>query len=140
MKLHHIGMLSKDLDADAEHLCGACGYERASGRITDKIQTAEVLFLRLPGESSYLELVAPSGENSKIEGALKKGVKLHHICYQTENISADLENFRSKGFFVLCEPVEAAAFPGRRIAWIMDAKKNLIELVESGAEGMPLRA
>lgn len=138
MKIHHIGMLAKDIAAESERLCACCGYEKVSPLVEDKVQTAKVLFLRLPGDSPYLELISPIGENSKLSGALAKGATLHHICYETGDIFADLANFRANGFLTLCEPVAAPAFENRRIAWVMDAKKNLFELVEKGGN-LPLK-
>ena len=131
MKLHHIGMLSKDMRREAEHLRASCGYEIVSGEIVDEIQTAKVMFLKLPGGDSFLELISPYGDGSKLEASLKKGQKLHHICFQSDDIISDLKNFRSKGFFILSEPVGASAFPERKIAWVMDSNRNLFELVES---------
>lgn len=139
MLLHHIGMLAKDLRAEAERLRGVCGYEIVSDEIEDKVQTAKVMFLKLPQTDSFLELAAPLGENSKLARALKNGEKLHHLCFQTDDISADLKNFREKGFLILCEPVAAAAFKDRKIAWVMDSQKNLFELVESGSGELPLK-
>ena len=132
MKIHHIGVLVKDIPSEAVRLCACCGYEVVSPIVEDKVQTARVQFLRLPGDSPYLELVSPIGENSKLSGALQKGAPLHHICYQSRDICADLERFRANGFLTLCQPVPAPAFANRKIAWVMDAKKNLVELVEEG--------
>ncbi len=134
MKLHHIGMLSKDMRREAEHLRESCGYEMVSDEIVDEIQTARVMFLKLPGGDSFLELISPCGDDSKLDGAIKRNQKLHHICFQSSDILSDLRNFRSKGFFILSEPVEASAFPGRKIAWVMDSDRNLFEIVESGGD------
>ncbi len=142
MKLHHIGILSKDIERDARHLSQSCGYEIVSDIIEDKVQTVKVLFLKQKGDSSYIELVSPLEEISsggKIAVALRKGIVLHHMCYQTDNIERDLKNYRDNGFFVLCEPVAASAFKGRKIAWVMDSFKNLFELVENSAEDVPLK-
>jgi methylmalonyl-CoA/ethylmalonyl-CoA epimerase len=38
----------------------------------DAAQTAYVQFLRLPGETSFIEFVAPDGPQSKLAAAIKK--------------------------------------------------------------------
>lgn len=134
MVLHHIGMLTDDIEAAAARLRESFGYEAVSETIADPVQTALVRFLKLPSSKEYLELVCPDGENSKLSKALKKGVTLHHVCYQVRDIAAELGRLRSLGYLTLCEPVAAAAFPGRRIAWCMDASRNLVELLERGGD------
>ena len=99
MKIHHIGMLSANIEKEARHLCESCGYERVSDEIVDEIQTAKVLFLKLPAENSLLELISPHGENSKLDGAMKKGIKFHHICFQSDDMESDLKKFRNNGTF-----------------------------------------
>jgi methylmalonyl-CoA/ethylmalonyl-CoA epimerase len=46
----------------------------------DRLQTAFVQFLKLAGDRTYLELVAPDGHESKLMNAAKRG-GLNHLCY-----------------------------------------------------------
>ncbi len=131
MKLHHTGILTDNIEKSAEVFCKTCGYKLASEKIHDEVQTAYVQFLQLEEGMPYLELVCPDGENSKLSKALKAGVKFHHICYQVDDIKEALKKFRDENFFVIAEPTPAKAFEGRKIAWVMDANKLLIEFVEA---------
>ncbi len=131
-RLHHIGYLVADITAAAEHWQHSFGYQVESDVIEDPTQTARVQFLRLPGESHWLELVSPDGSDSKLQNALAKKIRLHHLCYEVENIETVLKSLRQAGLFIVSEPVPAQAFPGRRIAWVMDAGGYLFELVEAG--------
>ncbi|MBC2594326.1 VOC family protein [Ruficoccus amylovorans] len=130
--LHHTGYLVGDLPAAGAHFCGLLGYRVESAVIEDSAQTARVQFLRQPGADSWLELVSPASENSKLSSALKKGGGLHHLCYEVDELGAACAHLRAGGMFPLGEPVPAVAFPGRRIAWFMDARRLLVELVEAG--------
>lgn len=132
MKLHHIGILVNDIEAEAKQLCDALGYTPETEIIADPIQEAKVLFLKQPSANEYLELVSPLDDKSKLSNALKKAVRMHHICYQVKDIYAELQKLRDNKFFVICEPVDAVAFSNRKIAWAFDMFKNLIELVEEG--------
>ncbi|MEI6393246.1 MAG: VOC family protein [Verrucomicrobiota bacterium] len=134
-QLHHNGYLTADLEKAAATLEQRFGYVRESDTIHDAVQTANVQFLRLPGGRSCLELVRPDGPDSKLARTLKKhGEGWHHVCYEVADIAAAGASLRNQGMLCVCEPVLAVAFPGRRIAWFMDASGLLVELVEAGAD------
>ncbi len=132
LKLHHVGHLVKDIKAASRSLTQEYGYEIESKVIEDQVQTAFVQFLRLPKSSSWLELVSPNGENSKLSAALKRGGGLHHLCYEVENIDQACTELRNRKLALLSKPVPAVAFGGRRIAWLIDSTRLLTELVEAG--------
>jgi methylmalonyl-CoA/ethylmalonyl-CoA epimerase len=134
MRLHHIGIAVPDIAAAVEEFVGAFGYDVVTGIIHDPVQTAMAQFLKRPGESSCLELVAPDGPGSKLVGALKRGGGLNHVCYATGDIETDCVVLRDKGLVVIHEPVDAVAFPGRRIAWLMGSSRVLTELVDEGED------
>jgi len=134
MNLHHAGVLVRDIpEAAARYL--ELGYQLRTEVIHDPLQTAYVQFLKLPGDTAYLELVAPDGPDSKLGNALRKGVGLHHLCYTVVDIEDACGRLSSAGWFLVSPPLPAAAFPGRRIAWLRGADRLLMELLERGAEG-----
>lgn len=131
MKLHHIGYLTNNMQEEANRFCDLFDCRIATPKIRDEYQTAIVQFLSTNiSAQPYIELVTPASEDSKLTSAIAKGIKLHHLCFQVENIGNALTKLRENGFFTICEPVDAVAFPNRKIAWCMDMNKNLIELVE----------
>lgn len=136
--LHHTGMLVRDVEEAARHYCGLLGYRQESAVIDDPIQTARVLFLRLPGANSWLELIGPLGPSSKLSNQLAKGGGLHHLCYEVDRIEAAMGWYRDQGCMVVSVPVAATAFPGRRIAWLMDRHRFLFELLEAGSGQLSL--
>jgi len=138
-RLHHIGVAVRDIAAAAKELHDLFDYRIRSGLVHDPIQTAYVQFLQMEGDSSYVELVAPDGPNSKLVGALKRGGGLNHLCYATADIEGMCGELRAGGMVVIQEPVPATAFPGRRIAWLMGGGRILTELVEEGVERWSLK-
>ena len=82
LRLHHTGLLVRDLPTAAAELVARLGYVVESGVIEDPVQTALVQFLRQPGTSSWLELVTPNGPTSKLSRAVASGGGLHHLCYE----------------------------------------------------------
>ena len=132
LRLHHLGVLVRDISAAAQDFVSRLGYVGESEVIADPVQTAYVCFLRQHGTTSWLELIMPDGTGSKLTNALRKGGGLHHLCYEVSDISRACEHLRNQAMLMLAEPVPAAAFPGRRIAWFMDRSELLVELLERG--------
>jgi methylmalonyl-CoA/ethylmalonyl-CoA epimerase len=135
MTLHHAGIAVAEIAPAVELYIQRFGYTVASPVIHDPTQTAHVQFLQLPGETSFLEFVAPDSPASKLASFVAKGGGLNHLCYSVTDIAATVEHLRSTGMVTLCEPVAAVAFPGRKIAWLLGTDRTPIELVEAGAPG-----
>ncbi|MFQ5728832.1 MAG: VOC family protein [Waddliaceae bacterium] len=130
--LHHIGILVKDISQATTTYKMRFGYEIKSDVVHDPFQTAYVQFLKLPNGSDYVEFISPDGPKSKLTNALKKGGGLNHLCYMTDDIDSACEELRATGMYLLQPPVDAVAFKGRRIAWLMGREMIPTELVERG--------
>jgi methylmalonyl-CoA/ethylmalonyl-CoA epimerase len=133
--LHHIGVVVAEIGPAVAAYIADFGYEIHSPASHDPVQTVFYQFLRLPGDSTYLELVAPDGPESKLANALKKRNALNHVCYAVDDIEDACRILRDRGSFLIQEPQPAIAFKGRRIAWLLGGDAVLVELVERGPEG-----
>jgi methylmalonyl-CoA/ethylmalonyl-CoA epimerase len=133
-RLHHIGVVVEDLERAAAEYSQRWGYVVKSPVIEDPVQTARARFLKLEGDAHYLELLVPSGPDSKLSTALQKGRRLNHLCYVVPNIEAACATLRVQGMFLLQAPIEAVPFTPRRIAWLMGVDGIAIELVETGED------
>src|SRR5262245_9279611 len=113
LSLHHIGIAVADVaQATASHV-RVFGSEIKSDIVHDLVQTAYVQFVRLPGDSVFVEFVAPDGSGSKLRQAVDKGGGLNHLCYATPDIDGACAQLRKQGLFLLQAPVPAVAFNGR---------------------------
>jgi methylmalonyl-CoA/ethylmalonyl-CoA epimerase len=130
LQFHHVGMVVDSIDKHSALYVERFGYELRSEIIHDPKQTAYVQFLAFPGQSIYLELVAPDAPGSFLSNALQKGGGLNHVCYSTEDIDAACIDLRSKRMLLLRPPTEAVAFDQRRVAWMKGKDNLLVELVE----------
>ncbi len=130
MRLHHVGYVVKAIPEIAETYVRRFGYALASPIIHDPVQTAYVQFLRLAGDQTYLEFVAPDGPQSKLVGALERGGGLNHLCYAVNDLEAAALHLRATGLARVAKPVPAVAFGGRRISWHLGKDRVPIELVE----------
>jgi len=132
LALHHVGYLVDNIPLTARSFEARFGYVAESLIITDPVQTAHVQFLRQPEGGNWIELISPTGNESKLSNSLRKGGGLHHLCYEVTDLPNTCEKLRDEQMLMICAPVPAAAFPGRKIAWFMGQDRLLVELLESG--------
>jgi methylmalonyl-CoA/ethylmalonyl-CoA epimerase len=130
LSLHHIGYVVKTIEPAVGRYVERYGYELCTQIIHDPLQKALVQFLRLPGDTAYLEFVAPHSPDSELTNAAKGGGKLHHICYAANELEKTIDRLEDEGMLLISEPKLAVAFAGRRICWLMDPDRLLVELVE----------
>jgi methylmalonyl-CoA/ethylmalonyl-CoA epimerase len=135
LRLHHVGILIKDISGAAELYAGRYGYKVKSEVIHDPVQGAYVQFLKLPGDHVFLEFISPDGPASHLSNALNKGGGIHHVCYAVADMDAQCAELRRKGMTLVRPTNAAVAFQGRRVAWLMGRDRALVELVEEGADG-----
>ena len=61
LRLHHVGMFVADITAARRVYQDRFGYDVHGDVVHDPVQTAYVQFMRLPGDASFLEFIAPDG-------------------------------------------------------------------------------
>lgn len=123
--LDHIGIAVRSLDATKI-------YEDL-GLTVDHVETVATQGVRtafLPAGDARLELLEPTGPESPVAKYIeKRGEGIHHLCFRVENIEAELEKLRKKGYRLVNEaPVPGAH--GCRVAFLHPSAGNgvLIEL------------
>lgn len=116
-KFHHIGVAVKSIK----------DISPASEIIVDSAQKVRVALTLLYGIK--LELLEPCGEDSPINGSLKKGAKLVHICYAVADIEKAIKECKARGFYCIAQPLPSAAFSGD-IAWVYSRDYGLFELLQ----------
>ena len=134
LQLHHVGYFVKEIPPAAEAQVARFGYQVITPVIHDPIQTAHVQFLRLPGDQTYLEFVAPDGAQSKLHGAHKRPGVLNHLCYTAPTLEDTVAYLEEQGMRLISELSPAVAFHQRRICWLLGGDNVPIELVERGSD------
>ena len=131
MRLHHVGMVVRNIPAAAQRLTTGLGLLWDQRIVEDPIQTVRVSFLSHPGstDNPQLELVEPLSEHSKVASFLSKSGGCHHVCYEVDDLKFALQRVRRSGAVIVQQPVPAIAFEGRSIAWIYTADRLLIEFL-----------
>jgi methylmalonyl-CoA/ethylmalonyl-CoA epimerase len=131
LAFHHVGIAVKDLQEAIPNYKNIFGYEIVSGPFDDPIQKVSVCFLSRGGGDATIELVAPLGPNSPIDGTLKRGGGTYHICYKVDDINAAIRHLTEHGSMLVGGPVPAVAFEMKEIAWLMTEAYLLVELVQA---------
>ena len=139
LRLHHVGYIVRDVAAACVSYADRFGYRIETAPVHDPLQTAVVQFLRLPGDSAYLELVAPDGPESKLAAAVGRRGGMHHVCYTCGPLEPAAALLGERGMLLFEPPKPAIAFAGRRICWLIGDDGVLVELVERRDDADPCR-
>jgi methylmalonyl-CoA/ethylmalonyl-CoA epimerase len=127
---HHVGYVVKVIDEIVPFYVDRYGYEISTRVIHDPLQTAFVQFLRLSGDLTYLEFVAPDGPESKLSNAAGRRGGLNHLCYSVGSLEQAISQLEAEGMHLFSAPKPAVAFGGRRVCWLLGEDPLPIELVE----------
>jgi len=127
MKVHHIGYAVKEID-EAVKKFRDLGYV-VEDKIEDESRKVVIAFAR--NNDVLVELVAPMGEGSPVDGILdKNGAAPYHICYEVHNIEEACKELKKEGWTVLIKPAPAPAINGALVVFLYNRIVGLIELVE----------
>ena len=128
---HHFGFVVSSIEKAAPSFAESMALDWDNSTIHDPNQGVLVSFLSGRNRADPLvELVEPADEKSPVSTFLKRGGGLHHVCYVVESLDTQLRESREKRSLVVRPPLPAAAFGGRRIAWVYTKEKLLIEYLE----------
>ncbi|HOP48328.1 MAG TPA: VOC family protein [Desulfobacteraceae bacterium] len=131
MRLHHIGVVVKDISQSIKTYEKILGLDIIAEPEEDPIQKVKAVFLDMGwGEDMTLELLEPTAQDSPVMKSLGRGGGLHHICFEVDDIDEEIKRVKEKGGTVVCEPVPACGFDNRRIAFVFPVDNILVEFVE----------
>lgn len=129
MKIHHIGYLVKKIEKAIKAFEGL-GYQLTSEIIRDEYRQTDLCFLEKDGY--VIELVSPFSKESVVSDLMKKlGNTPYHICYETADMDAQVEELLSQHYVLCDEKHEAVAFGGKNVCFLIHPFMGMIELVEA---------
>lgn len=104
--ISHLGVAVRDLDESREFYRSVLGLE-SSEPIIGGEGTIKVSMVHTG--NTIIELLQPIGNDGVMAKFLeKKGEGFHHICYEVDDIQAEIASAKSKGLEVLGEPKPGA--------------------------------
>ncbi|MFQ5603404.1 MAG: VOC family protein [bacterium] len=131
IELHHIGIATDNAQQEAQMWSEIYPNPVLSALIHDPVQRVNLIFLSSEtGRQVSLEFVEPANKDSPVNNLIKKGGGFYHLCYEVNDLEAALVAVKKNGALILQNPVNAAAFDGRRIAWFYTRNRRLIEYLE----------
>lgn len=124
-KIHHVGVACRDINEEIENIKKIHTVIEVSPVVSDTAQRAELCMLKTE-EGISIELI--SGE--QVQNIVKKKISYYHLCFETNDIDAEIKRLLELGAFLVSEPKPAILFNNKKVAFVQ-VSYGLIELVES---------
>jgi len=113
--LDHIAIAVPDLERAISRFAEDFGLD-LSGREDVEAASTSTAFFPLPPTS--IELVHPlRGEGPLVKYLEKKGGGIHHLCFRSDDLDADVARLKEKGYEFLSEAPQPGAH-GMRVIFI----------------------
>lgn len=127
-RLAHVGFVVRDMEKELNRWTSA-GARLFIAPEVDPVQKVSCALIGFPS-TLPIELVAPAvpGEPSPVDGRLKRGGGLDHICYFVDDVSAAIADFETRGGMVVVPPVYGVVFD-RTIAFLQMRAGLVVELM-----------
>ena len=132
--LDHIAIAVPDLDAAIRRFLDDFGLTFHGTEDVEPAQTTTAFF---PVPGTQIELIHPLRGQGPVQAFLeKKGGGLHHVCFRTDDIEADMTRLKGLGYVFLSDAPKPGAH-GTRTVFIHPKSCGgvLIELAERPAHG-----
>ena len=130
MKLHHIGIVVKNIQESLGELTNYLQFEETTIPTLIESQKVKVCFLKT--SEIFLELIEPVHGDSPVKKFSESGGGFHHLCFEVDDITKTLKQLKENGARIIVEPTNG--FENRLIAFVLLNMKNtnfnLIELAE----------
>lgn len=127
-QFHHVGVACRDLDAEQAKFA-LLGYVREGEDFSDPVQGVSGRFL--VGGGPRVELLVGISDTSVLTPWLRTGQKMYHLAYLVRDMASAIRRLESQRAKIAVAPVPAAAFAGRKIAFLLLPNLLLIELIEA---------
>lgn len=94
-KIHHVGVVVKSADEALKFYRDALGLPVTADRVIED-QGVRGVLLQIGG--SEIELLEPTRTDTGVARFLEtRGEGMHHICFESDNVDAELEAARARG-------------------------------------------
>jgi methylmalonyl-CoA/ethylmalonyl-CoA epimerase len=124
MKFHHVGVACHNIKEEIESISKIHEVTEISPIVYDTEQKAELCMITTL-EGVLIELI--SGE--QVANLLKKRITYYHLCFETEDIFAEITRLQDLGALLVSNPKPAILFNNKKVAFLY-VSYGLIELVE----------
>jgi len=127
-EFHHIGYATTSLEQERQWF-EFLGYRLEAEPFVDPLQGVAGCFMVGPGPR--VELLENLPGSTTLTPWINAGVKMYHFAYLVDDLPVAIEWARGRRAKVVSPPAPAAAFGGRRIAFVLFRNGFLLEFVEN---------
>ena len=100
-KIHHVGVVVKSADEAMKFYRDALGLQVTADRVIED-QGVRGVLLEIGG--SEIELLEPTRNDTGVAKFLEsRGEGMHHICFESDDVDAELDGARQKGIQLIDE-------------------------------------
>lgn len=129
LEFHHVGLVVESIENSLIHYSVLFGSENISKIFRIDSQNVNVCFVKV-GQSSFIELVEPIGEDSQVFKLLKKRVTYYHVAYKVNQITEAVSRLEALDYKAMSY-FNSEAFDGKRCIFLFSPEAHLIELIEA---------
>ena len=122
MKLHHIGIVVKNIQESLGELTNYLQFEETIMPTLIESQKVKVCFLKT--SEIFLELIEPVHDDSPVKSFSEFGGGFHHLCFEVDDIIDTLKQLKESGARIIVEPTNG--FENRLIAFVLLNMKNSV--------------
>jgi methylmalonyl-CoA/ethylmalonyl-CoA epimerase len=123
MTFHHVGIACRDIAEEIRNISAVHEGVTSSPVIFDPEQNAEVVLLTL-SDGSNLELIS----GKQVEGLLKMNITYYHLCFEVDDIRAEIDRLEKENAKLVSAPKPAPLFDNREVAFLY-VSYGIIELL-----------
>jgi len=99
-KIHHVGVVVRSASSALRFYRDTLGLPVAKDAVIEDQGVRGVL---LPAGESEIELLQPTREGTGVARFLEKGEGLHHVCFESDDVAAELATAKAKGIRLIDE-------------------------------------
>lgn len=133
VSLDHIAIAVPDLERAIRRFAEDFGI---TFKGTEDVEPAKTTTAFFPIDGTQIELIHPLRDTGPVKTYLdKRGGGLHHLCFRTDDIEADMKRLTALGYRFLSDAPQPGAH-GTKVAFIHPKSTDgvLIELAEHPAD------
>lgn len=96
LKIHHIGVITGNLNRSLKSFCGIFGFKQVTDPIRVEPQQVDVCFLK-SRDNQLIELINPYTPESPVANLLKQNSPgPYHLCFEVDNLVKTLTHLKAK--------------------------------------------
>jgi methylmalonyl-CoA/ethylmalonyl-CoA epimerase len=123
MKFHHVGIACRDIQEEIRNISAIHQILAQTPVVVDERQQAELVLLTL-SDGTNLELIS----GKQVEGLVKKNMTYYHLCFEVDDIHAEIDRLEKENAKLLSPPKPAPLFDNREVAFL-HVSYGIIELL-----------